>query len=115
MKNRATTLLATSFSAIVLAGAFSLPATAQENQMTKQTARIAVTGEGKMTSAPDMAILNLTVLRDAETARDAMTANNEAMAKVLEAMKKLASRSVISRRAASTFSLAMSTQTTRMA
>lgn len=88
MNNRATTLLATSFSAIMLAGALSLPAAAQENQMTKQTARIAVTGEGKMNSAPDMAILNLTVLRDAETAREAMTANNEAMAKVLDAMKK---------------------------
>ncbi len=88
MNNRATTLLATSFSAIMLAGAFSLPAAAQENHMTKQPARIAVTGEGKMNSAPDMAILNLTVLRDAETAREAMTANNEAMAKVLEAMKK---------------------------
>ncbi len=115
MNNRATTLLATSFSAIMLAGAFSLPAAAQENHMTKQPARIAVTGEGKMNSAPDMAILNLTVLRDAETAREAMTANNEAMAKVLEAMKRPASRSVISRPAVSIFSRVMSTQTTRMA
>lgn len=88
MNNRATTLLATSFSAIMLAGALTLPATAQENQLTNQTARIAVSGEGTTTSAPDMAILNLTVLRDATTAREAMTANNEAMAKVLEAMKK---------------------------
>lgn len=39
MNNRATTLLATSFSAIMLAGAFSLPAAAQENHMTKQPAR----------------------------------------------------------------------------
>ncbi len=88
MKNRATTLLATSFSAIVLAGALALPAAAQENQMTKQPARILVTGEGKMTAAPDMAILNLTVLREAKTAREAMTANNEAMTKDLDAMKK---------------------------
>jgi uncharacterized protein YggE len=41
-----------------------------------------------MTASPDMAILNLSVLREAKTAREAMTANNEAMAKVLEAMKK---------------------------
>ncbi len=82
MKNRATTLLATSISAIMLAGILALPAKAQENQMTKQPGRISVTGEGKTTSTPDMAILNLTVLRDAETAREAMTANNEAMAKV---------------------------------
>ncbi|KAB2720648.1 SIMPL domain-containing protein [Brucella intermedia] len=88
MNNRATTLLATSFSAIMLAGALTLPALAQENQMTKQPARIAVTGEGTMTASPDMAILNLSVLREAKTAREAMTANNEAMAKVLEAMKK---------------------------
>jgi len=88
MKNRATTLFATSLSVIMLAGALSLPAAAQENQMTRQSARISVSGEGKMTAAPDMAILNLTVLRDAETAREAMTANNEAMARVLEAMKK---------------------------
>ncbi|MBC2885981.1 SIMPL domain-containing protein [Ochrobactrum sp. CM-21-5] len=88
MTNRATTLLAASFSAIMIAGAMTLPAMAQENQMTKQPARIAVTGEGTMTSSPDMAILNLTVLREAKTAREAMTANNEAMAKVLEAMKK---------------------------
>ncbi|MFD1199422.1 SIMPL domain-containing protein [Brucella gallinifaecis] len=88
MKKRATSLLVTSVSALLLAGALTLPSKAQENQMTRQPARITVTGEGKMTSAPDMAILNLTVLRDAETAREAMTANNEAMAKVLEAMKK---------------------------
>ncbi|MCX2697876.1 MULTISPECIES: SIMPL domain-containing protein [Ochrobactrum] len=88
MNKRATTFLATSLSAIMLAGALSLPAAAQENQMTRQPARISVSGEGKMTAAPDMAILNLTVLRDAKTAREAMTANNEAMAKVLDAMKK---------------------------
>lgn len=88
MKNRATTLIAASFSAIMLAGALALPAAAQENQMSRQPARIAVTGEGTTTAAPDMAILNLTVLREAQTAREAMTANNEAMAKVLDAMKK---------------------------
>jgi uncharacterized protein YggE len=88
MKNRATTLIAASFSAIMLAGALALPAAAQENQMSRQPARIAVTGEGTTTAAPDMAILNLTVLREAQTAREAMTANNEAMTKVLDAMKK---------------------------
>jgi uncharacterized protein len=89
MNNRATTLLAASFSAIMLAGAMTLPATAQESEMSKQQPpRITVTGEGTMTAAPDMAILNLSVLRQAETAREAMTANNEAMSKVLDAMKK---------------------------
>lgn len=87
MHNRARLVLATSFSVLMLTGAFSLPASAQEKQHAPRAARIAVTGEGKMTAAPDMAILNLTVLREAKTAREAMTANNEAMAKVLEAMK----------------------------
>ncbi|WP_343312381.1 SIMPL domain-containing protein [Brucella sp. BE17] len=88
MNYRANSLLTASFSAIMLTSALALPASAQENQMTKQPARIAVTGEGEMTASPDMAILNLTVLREAKTAREAMSANNEAMAKVLEAMKK---------------------------
>lgn len=88
MNTRASNFLAASFSTIMLVGAFSLPAFAQENQMTTQPARIAVTGEGMMTASPDMAILNLSVLRQAKTAREAMTANNEAMIKVLDAMKK---------------------------
>nr|CAA90862.1 bp26 [Brucella abortus] len=96
MNTRASNFLAASFSTIMLVGAFSLPAFAQENQMTTQPARIAVTGEGMMTPSPDMAILNLSVLRQAKTAREAMTANNneamtannEAMRKVLDAMKK---------------------------
>jgi len=38
--------------------------------------------------APDMAVVALTVLREAETARAALDANNEAMAAVLAAMKE---------------------------
>jgi uncharacterized protein YggE len=48
---------------------------------------IAVTASGKTSVAPDIAFLNLSVLRDAPTARDALTANNAAMAEVLAAMK----------------------------
>ncbi|MBV2143970.1 SIMPL domain-containing protein [Falsochrobactrum sp. TDYN1] len=87
MNNRAIRLMAPSLSALMIAAAFALPAAAQENQTMKQSARIAVTGEGKMNASPDMAILNLTVLREAKTAREAMSANNEAMSKVLDAMK----------------------------
>ncbi|PSH69562.1 hypothetical protein CU102_07105 [Phyllobacterium brassicacearum] len=50
--------------------------------------RITVTGEGEAAAAPDMAILSLVVLQEKPTAREALTANNEAMAKVLDAMKK---------------------------
>lgn len=74
--------------AVALLGAASLPALAQEADMGKLVPKITVTGEGEAQAAPDMATLTLNVLREADTARDAMTANNEAMGKVLDAMKK---------------------------
>jgi uncharacterized protein YggE len=64
----------------------ALPAAAQEPG--RQPPRISVTGEGEVAVAPDMAILNLTVLREAATARAALTANNEAMKQVLAALKE---------------------------
>jgi uncharacterized protein len=48
---------------------------------------IEVTGRGAATGQPDMAILSLTVLRSAKTAREALDANNEAMNSVLTEMK----------------------------
>ena len=50
--------------------------------------RIVVSGEGTANIAPDMAILNLSVMREAATAREALTANTAAMQKVLDAMTK---------------------------
>lgn len=49
--------------------------------------RIQISGEGEVHAAPDMAILDLTVLREADTARAALSANNAAMKEVLQAMK----------------------------
>ncbi len=49
--------------------------------------RISVSATGTSSIAPDMAILNLSVLRQAKTAREALNANTEAMAQVLKAMK----------------------------
>jgi uncharacterized protein YggE len=46
-----------------------------------------VVGQGESTVAPDMAILSLSVMREAATAREALTANNDAMAAVISAMK----------------------------
>ncbi len=80
--------LGATFFAAALVCAVSLPAMAQEADMAKPVAKIAVTGEGEAQAAPDMAILTLNVLREADTAREAMTANNEAMGKVLAAMKE---------------------------
>ncbi|MCB1688093.1 MAG: SIMPL domain-containing protein [Halioglobus sp.] len=51
--------------------------------------RITVTGEGSVNIAPDMAVLVLSVNREAATAREALTANSAAMSKVLAAMTGL--------------------------
>ena len=48
--------------------------------------RILVTGEGSVNLAPDMAVLSLTVTRQAETARAALDANSSAMKEVQAAM-----------------------------
>ena len=49
--------------------------------------KILVSGQGSVDIAPDMAILSLTVTREADTARGALDANSAAMNKVLDAMK----------------------------
>lgn len=49
---------------------------------------ISVTGIGTVNAAPDMATINLTVLREAPTSREALSANNTAMNDVLSAMKE---------------------------
>ena len=49
--------------------------------------RIVVTGQGSVDIAPDMAILTLTVTRQAETARAALDANSAAMTEVHKAMQ----------------------------
>lgn len=49
--------------------------------------RILVTGKGSVDVAPDMAVLSLTVSREADTARAALDANSAAMRDVLEAMR----------------------------
>ncbi len=53
-----------------------------------QHPRIIVTGEGEATAAPDTALISLVVMEEKATAREALTANNESMAKVLDGMKK---------------------------
>jgi uncharacterized protein len=66
-----------------LAANAALPARAAE----EPSPRIMVSGEGEAAAAPDMALVSLTVLREADTARAALDANNKAMADVLAAMK----------------------------
>lgn len=87
MSNR----LAVALAGTMFFGAAALlaaPAMAQQNPSSQQPPRISVTGEGEVAVAPDMAILNLSVLREGETARAALTAANEAMKQVLAALKE---------------------------
>ena len=67
-----------------LAVPLSLPAMAQE---TPAPATITVTGEGVVTTAPDIATVSLGVTTQGETAAEAMAANTAALTTVLERVK----------------------------
>lgn len=54
---------------------------------TAATPRIVVSGEGEASVAPDMALLSLSVMREAKTAREALDANNDAMGAVISGMR----------------------------
>jgi uncharacterized protein len=68
-------------SSLALAG-IAAPAFAQA------TPTIAVTGQGEAAVAPDMAILSLSVMREAPTAREALDEANAAMREVIAAMRE---------------------------
>lgn len=75
------------FIAAITAALMAMPVVA--SAQTQQPApRIVVVGEGESTLKPDIALLSLSVMREAATAREAMTANNDAMSKVIAAMKE---------------------------
>jgi len=65
--------------------AFAQPAT--QTEPPEKAGLITVTGEGVAKKAPDMAVMTLTVLREGDTARAALDANNSAMGSVLSAME----------------------------
>ncbi|AZO51498.1 MAG: DUF541 domain-containing protein [Mesorhizobium sp.] len=71
---------------LALAAAIALPAAAGAAD-SQAAPRIVVSGEGHATAAPDLALLTLSVMREAKTARAALDANNDAMAAVIAAMK----------------------------
>ena len=75
-------LAAAASSAILLAT--SAAARAADQPLSE--AIISVSGEGQATLAPDMAIVDLSVVRQAQTAAEALSANNKAMADVLAAL-----------------------------
>lgn len=73
------------FLAVAVFAAAAMPAAAQS--LPEPRPRISVTGEGEHSMRPDMALLSFSVMRQAQTAREALTANNEAMAQVIAALK----------------------------
>ncbi|MBY3029441.1 SIMPL domain-containing protein [Rhizobium leguminosarum] len=77
------TVLMTALLALPLAAA--APAFAQEAKPREPV--ISVTGDGESSVAPDMAIVNLAVVKQAKTAREALDDNNKAMNEVLAALK----------------------------
>jgi len=76
------------FAPLLLGAALVMPLAAQAQEQGRTQPRIMVAGEGEAAVAPDMAILTLAVMQEADTAREALDANNEAMAAVLAAMKE---------------------------
>jgi len=75
------TMMALGFAAML-----AVPALAKAAEPA-QSPRIIVSGEGQAAVAPDLAILSLSVMREAKTAREALDANNAAMAEVIAAVK----------------------------
>lgn len=71
---------------LALAAAAPLAARAQEAAKPRE-ATIVVTGEGTAEMAPDMALIDLGVVKDAKTAREALDANSAAMTEILAALK----------------------------
>ncbi|MGO4112681.1 SIMPL domain-containing protein [Rhizobium ruizarguesonis] len=81
--NYTRTVLMTALLALPLIAA--APAFAQE--MKPREPVISVTGDGESSIAPDMAVVNLAVVKQAKTAREALDENNKAMNDVLAALK----------------------------
>ena len=81
--NLSKTVLMTALLALPLAAA--APILAQEAK--PREAVISVTGDGESSMAPDMAVVTLSVVKQAKTAREALDENNKAMKDVLGALK----------------------------
>ena len=64
----------------------AVPISAQAEQI--QVPKIVVVGEGQSSIAPDLALLSLTVMREAKTAREALDASSAAMKQVIAAVKE---------------------------
>lgn len=70
------------------AAIMALPQMAVAQEARNPVPRIIVSGEGEAAVVPDLAIITLSVLREAKTAREALDENNKAAAAVVAAMKE---------------------------
>ena len=70
---------------VALAAILSLPARAEEAK--SEESLISMTGTGTVNAAPDMAIVTSGVVTEGKSAREALSGNNAAMAKVIATLK----------------------------
>jgi uncharacterized protein YggE len=72
---------------VVLAGLIGAPRALAQATPQAPNSGIAVTAEGQVSAAPDVAFVNLGVQTEAQTAQAAMQANNQAIAAVIAAVQ----------------------------
>jgi len=73
---------------LMLAASLFAVSGAVAQEASQSQPKISVTGEGEATLSPDMALITLAVVEEAETAREAMDANNAAMAAIIAKLKE---------------------------
>ncbi|MCU0853902.1 MAG: SIMPL domain-containing protein [Rhodobacteraceae bacterium] len=73
--------------AVPVLAAFALPAALPAAAADEARATITVSGEGRVTAAPDLATLSVGVTTEAPTAREALDANSAALAAALARLK----------------------------
>jgi uncharacterized protein YggE len=83
------TLMRRHLSIVLIAAALALPAAGgwAQTQPEARERLLSVSGEGSVTAHPDIALITLGVVSEAESARDALADNNESMTRVLDALK----------------------------
>jgi uncharacterized protein YggE len=83
-------MMRTKLGAMLLATALALLGGAEANaQGTVENERlVSVTGEGTVEGAPDMALITLGVVNEAQAAAEALAANSQSMNRILDALKQ---------------------------
>lgn len=78
-------LAALGLTGLVAAATFATPSQAQESKTMPRV--ISLNGHGEVKAKPDMAVVNVGVMSQAKTAREALTENTAAMQKIFAALK----------------------------